>query len=257
MANAVSFKFDMTEMNKALASLNTVSNKLPSELVNQKSWRIFQKATWWMPQVSAATISGELGASARLRILKSGARKGQYARSKKANFFGQGEGSQDSFPLLAAIVQSRSTSENPSPWKGVNRATGAKQMIDAMKKVYGARQKSRAYFKACFATIRDVFKQSRGSLPFSDPKSRGAGTVASLARDRGRIADAKPATKGTSMATATFWLISPKHDVKNALDKYAAPVLQRAVDEEASSTQQHADEEQFKEAIRVLGIRVT
>ncbi len=257
MAGGVSFKFDMSEMNESLRRLTVVSDKLPSELVNQKSWRIFQKATWWMKAVEKETIQQELGASAALELVK--LKSGRFSRSKKniRQFFGQGNGTGD-FPLLAAIIQSRAgKGGKPSPWKGVDRATGANRMLDEMRKVYGARQKSRGYFKACFATLRDVFKQASGKLPFSSASSRGSGTVASLARDRGRIADGNPAAKNSSVATASFWIVSPKHDIKNALDKHAALILQRAIDEEASSTAQHAAEKEYRGAIAALGIKVT
>lgn len=252
---AVNFQFDSSELNAALRRAYLTTDKLPADLVNQKGWRIFQKATWYMPQVSAATIAGELGAGVNLRLLKSGKRKGQFARNKKVNFFGVGESRTEGVPLLALIIQARTRkSGKRSPWYGVDRATGAQQMRDEMKKIYGARQKSRAYFKACFATIRDVFRRVSNSLPLSDPNSRGSGTVASLARDRGRLADARPAVSRAAFARADFWLVSPRHDLKDAISKHAAPVLQRAFDEEASETWNHAIQKEYIQALRAVGI---
>ena len=260
----VNFKFDASEMDAALAKLSLVSDKLPSELVNQKGWRIFQKAVWWMKAVEAETIKTELEASAATELVLVGRRgvgKGlRYSRARKniKMFFGDYSG--NGFPLAAAIIQARSGKEGSgklSPWYGVSRAEGAKRMLDAMRRFYGARQKSRGYFKACFATIRDVFKSRQGSLPMSDPGSRGSGTVSSLARDKGRISDAEPAVKGAKLAKATFWLQSPKHDIKDAMDAHASPVLQAAFDEESEVTFQHAAELEYVQAIKALGIRVS
>lgn len=252
-------KFDSSEIDSALRNLAVVSDKKPSELVNQKSYRIFQKCVWWAKVTEKETIENELGASAALELVK--LKSGRYSRAKKnvKSFFGQGDGDQDDFPLAAAIIQSRAgRSGKPSPWKGVDRATGAKNMLDSMRKLYGARQKSRGYFKACFATIRDVFKaKTPKKLPFSDPAGRGSGTVASLARDKGRIADATPAIDGKSIATSTFWIVSPKHDIKDAISKFVEPVLQRAMDEEADSTAEHAAEKEYEDTIRALGIKVS
>lgn len=255
----VRFKFNPTELNSALKRLAVVSNKTPAELVNQKGYRIFQKAVWWMKAVEKETIEKELGAAAATQLVRT--KSGRFSRAKKnvRTFFGQGAGNQENFPLAAAIIQSRSGRNcKSSPWKGVDRATGAQRMLDAMRKLYGARLKSRAYFKATFATIRDVFRNStKKSLPFSDPNSRGSGTKQSLARDKGRIADAKPAASRGSFAKADFWLVSPKHDKKDALDKYAAPVLQKAFDAEAGDTWKRAVEEEYKQAIKALGIKVS
>lgn len=249
----VSIKFDGREMDAALKKLALVSDKLPSELVNQKSYRIFQKSVWGMKAVEKSTIDRELGATPAqlLKKLKSG----KYSRAKKniRQFFGQGDGDSEGFPLAAAIIQARAgRSGKPSPWKGVDRATGAQAMLDAVRKMYGARQKSRAYFKATFATIRDVFKRAgaKKGLNIGNENVRGANA-------QGRIADAQVAPKNKATATAKFWLESPKHDIKDALEKYASPVLQSAMDTEANSTAQHADEIEFKNVIKALGIRVT
>src|SRR5260221_8280190 len=103
MANAVYFKFNMAEIDTALARLNVVSNKLPSELVNQKSWRIFQKSVWGMKVVERETIQKELGASAAMELVR--LKSGRYSKNKKniRQFFGQGDSDQEDFPLAAAI----------------------------------------------------------------------------------------------------------------------------------------------------------
>lgn len=262
---AIKFTFKSAEMDAALTRLYYVSDKTAAELVNDKGQAIFRKCVWGMKVVEAATIKEELEASAATELVlvgKRGVGKGlRYSRAKKniKMFFGDSSGK--GFPLLAAIIQSRAGkpgSGKLSPWYGVSRAEGAKRMLDAMRKVYGARQKSRGYFKACFATIRDVFRSaSTRQLPFSDPASRGSGTVASLARDRGRIADATPATGRSGLAIAKFWLVSPRHDLKDAMREHAEPVLQAAFDSEAGHTWERAIEEEYKEAAKLVGFRVS
>jgi hypothetical protein len=262
MANAISIKVNDSKMKAAIRRLSAVSSKLPSELVNQKAYRIAQKAVWYSPAVSKETIATELNAAVELVKEKSGKR---FSRSQKGKvIFGNlGNEAKDdannTVPLLALIIQARAKKKGgkPSPWKGVNRQEGARRMLEAMRKVYGARQKSRAYFKACFATIRDIFQSaSKGRLPFSNPSSRGSGTVASMARDRGRIADGTPASVGGfRKAIAQFWIVSPRHDLKAAIYKHAQPALQRAFDEEAGDTWKHALETEYKNACKIAGIR--
>lgn len=211
MPNAVTFTFRDAGLEAALQKLYISSPRTSAELVNEKGQAIFRKSVWGMKVVEESTIKQELEASAATELVlvgKRGVGKGlRYSRAKKniKQFFGDSSG--NNFPLLAAIIQSRAGkpgSGKLSPWYGVSRAEGARRMLDAMRKVYGARQKSRGYFKSCFATIRDVFRSASTrksrQLPFSDPASRGSGTVASLARDRGRIADASPATGRSSKA---------------------------------------------------------
>jgi hypothetical protein len=127
-------------------------------------------------------------------------------------------------------------------------------MLKAMQRVYGARQKSRAYFKAAFATCRNVFMQFMKKRPMMDFRTKV--TTDSIARDKGRIADAKPAMRG-QRPIATFWIVSPRHDLKAAIDQYATPALQRAFDEEAGDTWQKAFELEYKEACALIGIRTS
>jgi len=237
-------------MKEAIRRAFITGSKSRKELVNQKSHRILQKAVWYAPTVSKETIERELGMEKmNLDVFT---KKGVLSKAKKhmkAYFFGENI---DDVPLLALIIQSRH--RKPSPWKGVDRAEGARRMLEAMRRVYGARQKSRAYFKACFATARDVFKNALKKLPMSDPASRGSMTQGSMARDRGRIADATPATE-RNPAIAKFWIVSPRHDRNDALGKHAAPALQRVYDEAAESTWRHSIEKEYKEACRLAGIR--
>ncbi len=255
--SAVQFKFDASQLQESLKRLAVVSDKLPSEIVNQKGWRIFQKSVWGMKAVSKETIQSELGASAGHVLVR--LKSGKYSRAKKnvRMFFGQGAGDDENLPLAVAILQSRAQRGSPSPWKGVDRATGAQRMTEALRKFYGARQKSRAFFKATFGVIRDTFKavsvKSSGLAGASD----GIPKAGSLLERKGKIADAVPARQGSSKAVSTFWLQSPKHDAKDAVDQYAGPVLQKAMDDEASSTAQHAAEKEYKDAIAALGIKVT
>ena len=256
MADAFKFslKVDQRQFDAALKRYAATTQKLPSEIVNQKGWRIGQKAVWYAPVTTAEQIKTELGMEKAMELVKLKSGRFSHAKKNLKAFFSNSPDAQDA-PLLALIIQARAShGGKPSPWKGKSREEGARAMLDEMRRVYGARQKSRAYFKACFATIRDIFKNAVKRLPFSAPDSRGSGTFGSLGRDKGRIADARPAT-GAGRALATLTIISPRHDLKGAIYKHAEPALQRAFDEEGASTWQHAIENEYRQAARLLGIK--
>jgi hypothetical protein len=260
MANDYTFTVDDREFKDALRRLSNASTKSLSELVNQKAYYINRRAVWYAPEVSKETISTELNQAIPLTLIKSGKR---FSRSKslKSVFGAVGNLAKveayRNVPLLALIIQARARNGKSSPWAGKTRAAGAAAMLTAMQRVYGARQKSRAYFKAAFATCRDVFRNAtKKPLPSSDSGSLGSGTTKSISRDRGRIGDAKPATRGQK-PIATFWIVSPRHDLKEAINTYATPALQRAFDEEAGDTWRKAIELEYKEQCAFLGIKTS
>ena len=260
MANAFSIRVNRREMDIALSRLRIFSNQLPSKLVNQAAYRVNQKAVWYVKTVSRETIATELNQAMPLKLIKSG-KKFSRNKAAKSTFGNLGnlakEESYAGIPLLALIIQARAKKGHPSPWKGVSRAIGAKKMLEKMQQVYGARQKSRAYFKACFATIRDAFKRAAGGkIPFSTGISRGSGTQKSMARDLGRIANVTPATSGQGKkARAIFEIISPRHDIKDAIFKYAQPALQRGFDEEAAFLLKKSFELETRQFCRDAGIK--
>ena len=267
MADAINLHIDDVEFQEALRRLAMVSPKTCCELVNQKAYRITQKAVWYSPQVSEAKIAADLGAvrvQGNVLIGKRGRGKGlrvSMAASNITNVFTQIEGQRTQgentgVPVLALIIQARAGFDKGgklkfSPWYGKSRAAGAAAMAAAMLRVYGARQKSRAYFKACFATARDIFKLACRKP--TSPDINGT-IIKSQARDRGRLADGKPAL---DKPIATFWITSPRHDLKEAIYKYAQPALQRAFDEEAGDTWRHAIELEYKEECAILGIKTS
>ena len=262
MADAFKFniRVDRREMDAALKRLYLFSKHTPAKLVNQAAFRSNQKAVWYAPTVAKETIATELNTAATLAKGKSGKRFRRQNTARTASFGNLGNLARVSanagVPLLALIIQSRAP-KHPSPWKGVPRAQGAANMLEKMRRVLGARQKSRAYFKACFATIRDAFKRAAGGkIPFSDEKSRGSGTVKSMARDLGRIANVTPARESQGYkASATFEIISPRHDIKNAIYKHAAPALQRGMDEEAAFLLKKSFEFELRNTCKFLGIK--
>lgn len=261
--SVVNVKFDATELNRALAKLTVVSNKLPSELVNQKGFFIFGRAAKNMKVVEKAKIEAELGASPAhvLTLLKNG----RYSRAKKniQMFFGQGAGKTEGFSLLAAIVQARGKrSGKGSPFKGLSRASGEEAMRDAMLLIYNARQKSKGYFRRCFQIAREVYRRRPKEVNFSISKliTREVTEVfedGDLMERRGKMADVSLAQRNEPKAISTFWVKSTERDTKDALDMYAAPVLQDAVDAEAQSTFEHEAELEYKAAIAALGIKVS
>ena len=261
--SVVNINFDATELNQALAKMAVVGDKLPSELVNQKGQFIFSRAAKNMKSVQRETIQTELGASAAQVLVK--LKSGRFSRAKKhvRTFFSAGD-SDSEMPLLAAIIQARSKrSGKPSPWKGVDRATGGKMMLEAMQKVYSARQKSRAYFKRCFAVAREIYRRRPKEIVKFDAaklfseKITEVFEVGDLMERAGKMADVTLAKKDEPRAVSTFWIKSTERDTKDALDKYAAPVLQAAVDAEAESTFEHAAEREYKDAIKAFGIKVS
>lgn len=248
MPNAVSFKFDSSELNRELVRLSVLSDKAPADIVNRKSFFIFRDAEKNMKAVEAQTIKDELGAEAASFQLLTRLKSGRYSRSKKnlRTFFGQGAGKDEDFPLLAAIIQARARkSGKPSPWKGKDRQAGAAAMQEAMQKVFSSRQSARGYFKKGFANLRYLFKRATKATGNTTPPEGKSDHIANGTIARG------------NRAIATFFVKSTDHDKNDALDKYASPVLQAAFDREASSTAEHVDELEFKDAIKALGIKVT
>jgi len=255
MPSNVTFKVNRTQMDRALRSMAIVSNRLPHLLVNQAVHRASQKAVWYVPVVSAERISAEWGEEKRMDQVK--LKSGRFSRAKKhiKSFFRH--------PGLAKWVHWRLAhghkvlGYSSSPFKGVSRAEGAQRMLEVVRRIFGAKQKSRGYFKAAFATLRDAFKRAAGGrIPFSSAASRGSGTQKSLARDLGRIASASPARAGQGYrARATFAIISPRHDIKGAIYKYAQPAIQRGFDEEAAFLMKKSFELELRKAARAAGIR--
>ncbi len=257
--------FDATELNQALAKLAVVSEKLPSELVNQKGQFIFGRAAKKMKVVERMTIQEELGASAAQVLVKT--KSGRFSRAQKHvhMFFGTGNILEDKgeFSLLSAIVQSRATKDGkPSPWAGVPKEEGARLFQAAAQKIYNARQKSRGYFRRCFQIAANIYRSRPKEIKFSLSKIIGQEVTevfeeGDLMERRGKMADVKLAEKNKPAALSTFWVKSTERDQKDALDKYAAPVLQESVDAEAESTFEHEAELEYKAAIRALGIKVS
>ena len=262
MPDAVKITFDVSELNRALAALNVVSDKLPSELVNQKGFFIFSRAAKNMKVVSKETITGELAQNATVAHDIVRLKSGKASRAKKLTkmFFGMGnivEGQRESFSLMAAIVQSRATKKGKSFFKGKSKGEGIEAFQTAMRTVFNARIKSRGYFARCFGVAREVYRRAnklKSGKVFSTTDSFNVG---SLMERRGKMADVTTAKEGQATALSTFWIKSTSRDTKDALDKYAAPVLQAAFDAEAEETFRHEAEEQYKAAIRALGIKVS
>lgn len=249
MSNVVKFNFDTREFNAALSAMSNVSEELPSKIVNKKTFFIFRSAAKNMKVVEKEQIAKELGAAPAHVLVK--LKNGNYSRAKSRvkNFFGEGDEKGD-FNLLAAIVQSRAKkSGKPSPWAGVDRATGAQRMLEAMRVIYSSRQKARGYFQKGFVSLRYIFKKAWGKA--------GGDFIGGSVNKLEKIANGSPAASRQSKAVASFWMVSPKHDIKDALDKYASPVLQRAFDEESEDTFRAAAEKEYKDALKFIGIKVS
>jgi hypothetical protein len=262
MSAVINVHFDTTELNAALAALYKVSDKTPAALVNQKGGFIFGRASGMMKVVEKSTIQTELDASPAQLLVK--LKNGKFSKAKKniKQFFGDAGGDTEGFPLLAAIIQARAgKSGKGSPWKGVDRATGAQRMLDAMRTVFNARISSRGYFRRCFQVAAYAYRKAKLPTKFKISKlfvEKEYPTIGSLSQRLGIIAGVTPAREGESRAISTFWIKTTEHDIGGkGIREHAEPVLQAAFDAEAESTWQHEAEAEYKAVISALGIRVT
>lgn len=235
--------------------MERVSKKLPAELVNRAIFSIAIRARNNMPKVEPGTIREELEEvkAQELSRLKSG----KFSRNKKniRSFFGSGRSQP---PFLALILNRRANPDyqgpyklQQSPFKGVDRATGAQRMLAAMRRVFSTRLSSTGYFKTAAAAIMFLFRAAnRGQGPA--PVDTGAG--GSISRRIGKIAGGRPATGNN--ARATFWIAAPEPDSQSGRDaiyKIAEPIWQQAMDEEGKLILKRAIEKEYAAAARAAG----
>lgn len=262
-ANQVSLKLkNQAELSTALRRASIVTGKLPSALMNRAVFSISLRAYKRMPKVDPETIRAQLQ---EYKVpVHSYSRKGKLlgkGKAKSKSFFGDGV----SAPRLALIVSARANSGSNfnkltnsryaihrSPWAGKNRELGAAAMLATMRKMFNNRVRSAGFFRTCAGVVMFIFKRLVPS------QARGGATqaVGSISKRIGKIAGGTPAT-GTGKATARFWVSGTQAESNGALFHIAEPVWQEALDNEARQVTAYAAKQEYKQAMKSLGFKVT
>lgn len=238
----MSVTVDTSRLSKAIAARLQFPGRTEAQIVNTMAFYAARNAKDLTPFAPVGKIDTEIRVSASHYITKSGA-----VSTRKRRAFGMGDIRKD-IPLVALIVNSRA---NPgsrvnqlegnrylspqSPFKGVSREQGARLMKEAVRKLIAARHKGVKFILSGWVpAIKALY-------PFADKRRGGTGATASDLEYAQR-GDASPATEGNwkcqaiiENATGTGSKAGqPKFN--EALIKFSAPALQRAVDiEEAGA----------------------
>lgn len=270
-APPVTVTVDVTELNRALARLHVASKKSAAVLVNKKAYWICLKAIWNTPKTPAAKIASELDATKATELVrtKSGKRWSRSKTNVKA-FFGSNTSRKKEAPILALILQSRVKNSGrnlgyaakppwhesrqiaQSPWKGVNRATGAARMLAAMRKMYGAKMMSRAYLASGWLEAKNSFQKALAGKLITEGKTPPAvGEVKRRGKPKGESTVAQPGFNARAEFINMAW---SQPDGGEALIRIGGPALQAAIDDEAGDTMRKAMEYEFKAACKEAGV---
>ena len=235
---------------------------LPDRLANAACKAISYKAFENMPEVSPSTMDAELSVAISLVKSKRGGgwRRGKKFQRENRVFGALGKDKAykpeyASVPLAALIIQAQTNLlsnfsartggvffRERSPFKGVSRAQGAQNMLEAMRRMLAARHSSSGFFAACAKAVNMGFyllssKFNRLKLPGEEEDARPGSTdinKLSTLINKG-LARITPAANGSGRAG--FSVATTEADTKgipgHALERIAQPVWQAAVDDEA------------------------
>jgi hypothetical protein len=223
---------NQAELSAALRRASIATGKLPAVLMNRAVMSIAIRARKKLKAVDGGTIRAEWG--------------------KEVPYSGSGPGAGRMVPLGVLVLHSRVNAKTgiykaqASPFAGVSQKQGRKAMKVALRKILGARLRSKGYFRACASAVMTVFRAATGQAVSNLGKRS---TV-------GRLGNGKKAT-GTGSASATFWVSGTRPDEKKkALFSIAEPAWQAALNAEAQSLAAYAAAREYKNAIRAVGLKV-
>lgn len=230
------FKVDLTEFHRTRLQYMNYTKRDLADVLNTKAFFIARGAARLTPRVSAAKIAGEFGEAWEMRKSKRPRPGKQFVKGKLMLQAKIGE-----MVRLAVIINARRAK------KGMAGLEGS-AMEKAVRKVYAARQKSRAFLASGWLgaiAVLDAIVSNRKGAPPRDSSIKRIGRM-----------------KGGATIARPFWFTKAKiwnsasttRDRKQALVKYGQPALQQAVDNEVSSMKQYI-EEKLKDRLRKLGIK--
>ena len=266
----VEFRLDVSKLNSAITKLYENSSKAASDIVNRKAYWIVTRAQWKTPRVPSTQIAAELQATKVIETHYNKDGSVSKSRSKAKAVFNAGS---KEAPILSLILQSRVkgsgrnrgyAAKSPwpeekqipqSPWKGVNRATGAARMLEAMRKMYGMKLRSRAYLASgwieAIATLQAAMRKALLPQFTEKAPAKGKQGTARYGKPKGEAKPAQPGMNPKAMFVNAAW---SKEDGGEALLRIGGKALQEAVNEEARDTMDKAIELEFKNAATLSGV---
>lgn len=235
-------KIDDREFNRTLRAYMEQTKRTLPEILNQKAYSISMAASKMTYKASLQKIKSDLWVVAnRLKINKSGKRKGQFSRGGKIKVYaGQESGGA---PLLAKIINAA---------RGRRKVKGLQgnDMKLAMKKVHDSRVRAIGFIRSGWLPAVAAFARSIGK----PVKSR---TEKWLKRTAMMIGGARPAKPGMR-PLAVFWnsaTARPDNTKTHDVYKYAKEGLQAAMNQEVGRMKQHMEDKLKREAAKFAARR--
>ena len=275
-------RFDVSGLNKAVQTLlSGYTRRTPALAANTAAYVVAKLAWSKMPYVEPAKIDSELA----LEVVARTGVRGKPLSMRNANNrsyrvagnppVGSGGDPHPSVPLAWLIISARarrgskyniSTSHHwmigggKHPLKGYKVSEFAKIISDRLTRMVKARHSSTKFLQSCWIPAIRTLE------PFADKSAvRGRGAGVGPARTGGKksINDAgwaDPAKLGDLVAISTAAnaaglrgygeALNRKHN--EALWRYGAPALQRAIDDEAENIMRHVAEQEMLKAKKSL-----
>lgn len=276
MAAVIFLKIDSSRLNAALKISGEFSRRTPAELANTAGFFAMRDAVRKAPKVPVSRIDKELAVEVQAVI----GRRGKPLSTKYArNQVLVGRAGTARPPLahvpIAAIIMSaranprsnynRSTNNryaiSHSPWKGVDRKTGAALMKAAISRMIKARHSAVAFLASSLIPVirgleAHVDRRYRRGVPAMD--SEASRSYKRSRVDKGHVA---PAFPGEISANCTIEIVIGMVGVNfashnEAMHRYLAPVIQAALDTEALKQLTYAGEKaggQLRSELRAMG----
>jgi hypothetical protein len=241
MANAVTFKLNDREFQRTLRQYVRLSRRTIPDIVNTKAFYIARRAVRETPKADKLKIGKELSQMVyTFKATKKGAVRG-FSKVRRYDSFGRST----EVPLVYLLIQARRRRQ------GKKGLYGSK-MAEAVRRFIPSRQSTVAFLKSgwlpAIKQLSRFAKEKSGAAP---PDS----SVKQIGRDRGR---AVPARDGFRVKAVIENAVGQgggeEAHHSDALERYGAPALQRAIDAEEASMRQYI-EQQLKKQAGACGIR--
>lgn len=240
MANqSLTVHLDAREFTQTLREYAKISSRTPANICNKKAYFVARRAIWYTPKADFQSVANELG-----QVLTT-TKKGKL-RSKWGSFVNSAISA--AAPALALIINARRGKAGKPGLQGA-------QMMEAFRKVFGARARSIGFIKSGWIAARTMFSRygASGSRNLPPNEGTGIGGVKQVGEAKG---GGKAATAGLWNVHAQLWnTASTTRDHKGALVMYGLPALEKAVEEENADTRRFIEDE-LKKAAHSAGVRM-
>lgn len=272
----VQLKLKKQDLNPALRKLAAVSDRLPSYLANKACNQVAFHAEAAMPVVSVARIDAELESRDSQVEMHTGVSFNRSNNPRNRNLT-----LKERIVLARMHPNSKYNLRTGGVWKlnrpsagalpyaggGTNRIRFWTWVEETAERMHKARRSSKGFFKFGATVIKFLFYGVvKGKAPVRPPSDL-PGTMSEaqpyggkVGQAIGRVAGGMPATEGSAVATARFWVSATEPDSKGmggaGFKKVAEPVWQSAANKEATATRAYA-EKLYVQAAMKSGIKVT